>query len=119
MVHAYIDDILVITKDNLKDHLKSLERVIQRLAEAVLKVNTEKSFFGRTETEYLDLWVSNNGVRPLSSKVEAIKSIDYPTKVRDARRFVGIMNYYRDTWRKWAHTLDPITKLFSTKVKFK
>ena len=29
------------------------------------------------------------------------------------------MNYYRDTWRKWAHTLDPITKLFSTKVKFK
>ena len=42
MVHAYIDDILVITKDNLKDHLKSLDRVIQRLAEAVLKLKAEK-----------------------------------------------------------------------------
>ena len=42
MVHAYIDDILVITKDNLNDHLKSLDRVIQRLAEAVLKVKAEK-----------------------------------------------------------------------------
>ena len=38
----YIYDILVITKDNLKDHQKSLDRVIQRLAEAVLKVKAEK-----------------------------------------------------------------------------
>ena len=42
MVRAYIDDILVINKNNFKDHLKALNRVIQRLAEAGLKVNAEK-----------------------------------------------------------------------------
>ena len=42
MVHAYIDDILVITKYNFEEHIKSLDRVIQIFAEAVLKVNAEK-----------------------------------------------------------------------------
>ena len=41
MVHAYIDEILVMTKDVLKYHLKSLKKVLQRLAEAGLKVNAE------------------------------------------------------------------------------
>ena len=45
MVRAYIDDLLVINKNNFKDHLKALYRVIQILAEAGLKVNAEKSFF--------------------------------------------------------------------------
>ena len=67
MVCAYIDDVLVITKNNFEEYLKSLERVINRLAEAELKLNTEKTFFRRTETEYLGFWVSNNIVRLLSS----------------------------------------------------
>ena len=50
MVCAYIDGVLVITKNNFHDHLKALDRVLQRLAEAVFKVNTEKSLFGKTET---------------------------------------------------------------------
>ena len=61
----------------------------------------------------------NNGVRPLSSKVQAIKAINVQTKVRNMRRFVGIVNYYRDNWRKRAHSLSPLTNLCSTKVNFK
>ena len=52
------------------------------------------------------------------SKVEAIKAIDVPTKVRDVQRFVGLINYYRDISIKHAHTLVPITKICSTKFKF-
>ena len=69
MVRAYIDDVLVITRNNSEDHQKSLDRVLQRLVEAGLKVNTEKTFFGGIGTENLGLWVCNNGVIPLSSKV--------------------------------------------------
>ena len=69
MVRAYIDDVLVFTKNKFEDHRKALDRVLQRFAEAGLKLNTEKSFFGRAETEYLGFWLSNYGVRPLSSKL--------------------------------------------------
>ena len=50
---AYIDDLLVITTGPFDNHLADLEKVLSRLSEAGLKVNTTKSFFGRTELEYL------------------------------------------------------------------
>ena len=62
MVHAYIDDVLVINKNNVEDHIKALDRVIQRLAEAGLKVNVGESFFRQTATGYIGFWVHNNGV---------------------------------------------------------
>ena len=100
MVRAYIDDIIVINENNFKDHLKSLEKVLQRLMEAGIKVKSEKSFFVGIEMEYLVLWVGKKRVKSLSSKLEVIKSIDVPTKVCDVWRFVGIVNYYRDMWHK-------------------
>ena len=53
------------------------------------------------------------------SKVESIKAIEDPTKLCDICWSVGIVNYYRDMWRKRAHTLSPLTKILSTKVNFK
>jgi len=45
-VRAYIDDLLVITKGTLEDHLEKLGEVLRRLREAGLKVVTAaKSFF--------------------------------------------------------------------------
>ena len=53
MLRDYIDDVLITTKNNSKDHLKALDKVLQRLAEVGFKVNVEKSFFGQTLNEYL------------------------------------------------------------------
>ena len=62
------------------------------------------------ETEYLCFWVSNQGLGPLSSKVNYINKIEAPTKSGDVRIFMGIVNYFRDIWRKCAHTIDFLTK---------
>ena len=48
MVRAYIDDVLVITKYDFEDHLKALDRFLQRLGKSGLKVNAEKSFLRQT-----------------------------------------------------------------------
>ena len=84
-VRAYLDDILVISKGGWKEHLEHLEKTLQRLAEAGLKVNANKSFFGREETEYLGYWVSKNGVRPLNKKVEAIRNLAPPKNRKQVR----------------------------------
>ena len=57
-VRAYIDDLLIISKDTFEDHLDKLETVLKRLQEAGLKVNAKKSFFGRGELEYLGYWIT-------------------------------------------------------------
>ena len=64
----YKDLVLVITKYNFIDHLKALEKLLQKPAEAGLKIDPEKTLFGKKKTEYLILWVRNNRVIPLSSE---------------------------------------------------
>ena len=45
-VRTYIDDLLCLTKGSYEDHLEKLDSVFTRLAQAGLKVNAKKSFFG-------------------------------------------------------------------------
>ena len=82
---AYIDDQLVITTGSFNEHLQNLEEVLSRLSECGLKVNATKSFFGRTELEYLGYWITQNGVKPLSKKVEAISNLAPPTNCKSVR----------------------------------
>ena len=41
--------------------MKELEKPLQKLAEAGLKINSEKSFFEKTETKYRRFWVKKMG----------------------------------------------------------
>ena len=116
---AYIDDLLVLTTGDFFEHLENLEEVLSRLSECGLKVNAVKSFFGRTELEYLGYWITQNGVKPLSKKVEAIVNLAPPTTRKQVRRFIGLVNYYRDMWVKRSDILAPLTALTSIKAPWK
>ena len=43
-VRAYIDDLLIMTRGTLDDHILKIETVLTRLCDAGLKVNAAKSF---------------------------------------------------------------------------
>jgi transposase InsO family protein len=116
---AYIDDLLVLSSSTLEDHLDKLEQVLHRLQEAGLKVNASKSFFAREELEYLGYWITQEGIKPLNKKVEAINNLAAPKTQKQLRRFIGMVNYYRDMWVRRSETLAPLTALTSKKVKFK
>ena len=110
---------MVLTTGDLFEHLKNLEEVLSHLSECGLKVNAVKSFFGRTELEYLGYWITQNGVKPLSKKVEAIVNLAPPTTRKQVRRFIGLVNYYRDMWVKRSDILAPLTALTSIKAPWK
>ena len=52
-VQTYLDDLLIITKGSLEDHLEKLCMVLTRLQDAGLKINADKLNFCTLETEYL------------------------------------------------------------------
>ena len=114
---AYLDDLLVLTKGSFEEHLLHLEKVLTRLLEAGLKVNASKSFFCQTELEYLGYWITRKGIRPLNKKVDAILNIEKPTTRRQLRRFIGMVNYYRDMWPQRSELLAPLTSLTSAKTR--
>ena len=75
-VRAYIDDLLVITRGTLEDHLEKLREVLRRLREAGLKVNTAIFLYPRVE--YLGYILTREGIKPQPIKVQAILALNPP-----------------------------------------
>jgi RNase H-like domain found in reverse transcriptase/Reverse transcriptase (RNA-dependent DNA polymerase) len=117
-VRAYLDDILVTTAGSFEDHLKHVELVLQHLTDAGFAVKHRKSSFAVTEIDYLGYWITRHGIQPQPTKVEAIMQLTPPTTKRQLRQFLGMINYYRDMWRRRSHILAPLTVMCSAKAKF-
>ena len=110
-VRVYIDDLLTISASSLDDHLSKLRQVLSRLQTAGLKVNADKPFFCATSCEYLGYVLSRDGIRPQHKKVEAMLALTPPTNVKGVRRFLGLVQYYRDLWKSKSTVLAPLTDL--------
>ena len=117
-VECFIDDIGVFTNGNFMEHLKVVERVLERLEGSEFTVNAAKCEWACEETDYLGFLITRDGIKPMAKKVKAILDIDRPRSTKDVRSFVGLVNYYKDMWPQRAHTLAPLTQLCSNKIKF-
>ena len=84
-----------------------------------MKVNLLKTEFFKDELEYLGYLLTPKGIKPLPKKVEAIRHILPPKNRRQLRFFLGMVNYYRDMWKRQSHILSPLSKLISKTVKWK
>ena len=110
-VKTYLDDLLIISTASLEDHLEKLKEVLSRLQDAGLKINADKSKFCALETEYLGYIITRDGIKPQDNKVQAILAINPPKNVKELRRFLGMIQYYRDIWAKRSELLAPLTDL--------
>ncbi len=110
-VKAYIDDLLVITKGSLDDHLDKLKQVFIKLHDAGLKINATKSVFCAQETEYLGYTLTRDGIKPQPKKVQVILALNPPNNIKELQRFLGMVQYYRNMWQKRSEMLAPLTDL--------
>jgi len=78
---------------------------------AGLKINADKSTFCTITTEYLGYTLTREGIGPQKNKVQAILALKEPTNVNELRRFLGMVQYYRDMWTKQSKMLAPLTDL--------
>jgi hypothetical protein len=67
-VRAYMDGLLIITRQILDERLKKMETVLTRLRDAGFKVNAAKSLFCAHEIEYLSYILIREGIKPQSKK---------------------------------------------------
>ena len=110
-VRTYIDDLLVITNGTFEDHLRKVEVVLIKLKKANLRCNAPKCGFALHEIEYLGYKLTRDGIAPQPEKVSAILALTPPKNVKELRRFLGMVQYYRDVWHKRSHLVAPLTNL--------
>ncbi len=63
------------------------------------------------ETEYLGYVLSRDGIKPQPKKVQAILALTPPQHVKQLRRVLGMVQYYRDMWVRRSEILAPLTNL--------
>ncbi|BHF81006.1 hypothetical protein SprV_0702413500 [Sparganum proliferum] len=111
-VYAYIDDLLV-TSSTAEEHMEHLATVFDRLQQFGVVLNPSKCVFGVPSLEFLGHLVDSHGIRPLPSKIAAIRDFPPPTSKRQLQRFLGMANFYRRFLPNCADTILPLTSLLS------
>lgn len=105
---AYLDDILVYSATP-EEHERHLLEVFSRLDKFGVVLNTAKCVFGKTEVTFLGHLISSEGSRPLPEKIEAILRIPRPETAKELRRYLGVLNFYRNHLPHAAELQEPLT----------
>lgn len=95
-VFPFVDDILV-SSINQEEHRRDLEEVFKRLRDHGLQINVAKCVFGQTSLDFLGYTISCDGIKPTEEKIKSITAYPLPETVHDLRRFLGMINFYRES----------------------
>ena len=109
-VFVYIDDILIFSS-SIEEHRAHLRQVFERLQRNGLIINAAKCLFGQNRLRFLGHIVSDKGIAPVASKVDAINSFSTPQNAQSLRRFLGMVNFYRKFIPQCAKILAPLNSL--------
>lgn len=115
-IYAYLDDFLIFSPDE-ETHEDHLRQLFTRLKEYGIVINPSKCVFGVPEVKFLGYHISAEGTKPLETKVEAIQSFPTPKTVKELRRFLGMINFYRRFIPQAAQLQAPLHKLLTGSVK--
>lgn len=112
----FLDDFL-IASENEDQHEAHLREVFRRLDMYGIAVNPAKCIFGVSELDFLGYHLTTTGITPLDYKVKSILQFPPPKDVRQLRRFMGMVNFYRPCLPKAATIQQPLNDLLHNKKK--
>lgn len=113
---VYIDDIIIFST-SLQEHLENLKEVFDRLRNANLKIQLDKSEFLQKELSYLGHVVTPEGVKPNPDKILAIKNYPIPKTTKQIKGFLGLLGYYRKFIKNFAKLTKPLTQNLKNDAK--
>ena len=109
-VIAYLDNILIFSK-TLKEHKQHVHQVLQKLLDAKLLVELEKSKFHTQEVDFLGCTIEPGKIRMQEKKIEAVKEWLVLTNIIDIQAFLGFTNFYWKFIKDYSKTVIPFIDL--------
>lgn len=100
----YVDDVVVGSDEHMR-HLRSLFRDVR---EASIKLNFDKTKVARREVEFVSHMISAEGIKPIEDKLQSIHNFERPQNVKQLRKFIGLVSFYRKFVRNFSSLLCPL-----------
>ena len=114
---VYLDDILVFGP-NFGTTLARLERVLDRLGEAGLKLKAKKCQLFQEEIPFLGHIVSAAGIGADPTKCQHVRDWPVPWDLHEVRSFVGLCSYYRRHIQGFTELAAPLYELATKGTEF-
>jgi hypothetical protein len=114
---AYLDDIIVFGQTQ-QEHNFRLENVLNTFKKFNVVLNKAKYLYGETKVTFMGHILSEKGISPLESKLEAIKKFRSPRSVEEVRSFLGLINYHGRYIPDLATSSEPLRRLLRAEYKF-
>ena len=92
--------------------------VLQRLADAGVKLKKEKCTFCAPSVKYLGHQIDAAGLHPLPDKVKAIVEAPQPKNLQELRSYLGLLNYYEMFIPNLSNLLAPLNLLMKKGVVY-
>ncbi len=89
-IEAYVDDVVVKTKQN-DDMIMDLEETFASIRAFGMKLNPEKCIFGVPSGKLLGFMVSHRGIQANPEKINAILNMKPPSSQKDVQKLTGCM----------------------------
>lgn len=107
---VFFNDILVYSP-TLELHIYHLECTFQLLVQHSFHLKREKCSIRKESIHYLGHIVSNKGVQPDPSKIQAVLDWPTPTSFKSLHGFLGLTGFYRRFIRGYASIASALTDL--------
>ena len=108
-VVVYLNDILIYS-NNMENHIKLVQKVLDKLKQHDLAVSLKNSVFHKEEVEFLGYIVKTSGVTMSERKVKSIRNWAHPRSVKEVQIFIGFANFYRGFIKDFSKICKPITE---------
>ena len=113
----FIDDIDIFG-NTWYEFLTNLRNVLHRLWKANVRLNISKCTFGKTQVEYLGCVIDSSGHKLDPKRIQPILEFEQPNNVKAVKRFLGMVNQFRDYIEHFAIIVKPIVSLTSLQSPF-
>ena len=108
---AWLDDIIVVTRGDRKEHEKKLFDVLKKLKDAGYRASERKSEFFLKCTKWLGHEIDETGIKLNKEKVKAILELKHPENQKQLKSFLGAIQYLAKFLPRLSEKTDRLRKL--------
>ena len=106
----YLDDVLIFSETFVGQETR-LREVLARIQEANLKLKPTKCHLFQSEVRFLGHILSEEGIQPNQENQQKILEWSSPKSVKEVQSFLGLANYYRRFFPRFADVAKPMVDL--------